>query len=127
MLCSFKKCRLDGIKFLYCKFCKDAVGKRVFRNQHHHMDDNQVAQVIARNHHSTTTTTNTSTTASNTVHNGDSGRNTTPSEVAEIETILPIEQQEEGRKIIPCLATGMAAEHDFKVSYSFSSMEIQSF
>ena len=45
MICSFPKCREDGVKFLYCLYCRDAIGKRVFRNQHHHLDDTGQAPV----------------------------------------------------------------------------------
>jgi hypothetical protein len=47
LVCSFSSCRNDGIKFLYCEHCRDAVGKRVFRNQHHHMDDDEAPLVAA--------------------------------------------------------------------------------
>jgi hypothetical protein len=47
LVCSFPSCRNDGIKFLYCDHCRDAVGKRVFRNQHHHMDDDEAPLIAA--------------------------------------------------------------------------------
>jgi hypothetical protein len=47
LVCSFPSCRNDGVKFLYCEHCRDAVGKRVFRNQHHHMDDDEAPLIAA--------------------------------------------------------------------------------
>jgi len=38
LVCSFPKCRNNGVKFLYCYYCGDAVSKRCFRSGHSHED-----------------------------------------------------------------------------------------
>jgi hypothetical protein len=40
------------VKFLYCEVCRDAVGKRVFRNQHHHLDDGLAPSTTPAHHDS---------------------------------------------------------------------------
>jgi hypothetical protein len=36
LVCSFPQCRNGGVKFLFCKFCNDAIARRSFRTQHLH-------------------------------------------------------------------------------------------
>ncbi|KAL3911201.1 MAG: hypothetical protein SGILL_007374 [Bacillariaceae sp.] len=39
LVCSYPQCRNGGVKFLYCKFCDDAIARRSFRSQHLHMGE----------------------------------------------------------------------------------------
>ena len=122
MICSFPSCRNDGIKFLYCEHCRDAVGKRVFRNQHHHLDDEEAPLVAAgqvlhskpgdRADESLAETSDSqrlpgTLRSSNEVWKGDA-------DSVGKETV----SKEETPSIIPCRARGMPKEHDYKVRRS---------
>mmetsp|Transcript_22585 Transcript_22585/g.39656 ORF Transcript_22585/g.39656 Transcript_22585/m.39656 type:complete len:412 (+) Transcript_22585:284-1519(+) len=50
LVCSYPQCQNGGVKFLYCKFCNDAIARRSFRSHHLHNDQNEAAsqQSVAR-------------------------------------------------------------------------------
>ena len=109
-MCSFVKCRNEGIKFLYCDVCRDAVGRRVFRNQHHHLDQRApelsgVSQALSPRSGATEI---------GDVVSQNASRQILGSSVA----ALPKSEKEKDQgalKFIACRARGMPIEHDFKV------------